>query len=281
MLSLEKLESKSTSSLEVIAQKLRFILRRLFFGTSLVIIHGEWKSGKTDFSLLIAELLLLLGLVDKVASNIKTSDPRFEHITSMEKLRQWLFADRVKKLWIEDEVSEKLLSRKSMSKENISFQETLPQISKAGARMILIIHSKDIMDKTMFDPVFLKGEFAKFGDEYRPQLRKVARLVSRLFDEPITIRNIPRTSVQFDPMERYSMTTLEEGGIDDLSFEGKYKFMFECARDFAEVSNFAVVATRKGVKPMTVKREIAKYIRWSLQRLIEERKDNGVKEGLA
>jgi hypothetical protein len=277
---LEKLEQELPSSLEVIADKLEFVLKRLFFGTSLIIIRGEWKSGKTDFSLLIAELLLSLGLVDKVASNIKTSDPRFEHITSMEKLRSWLFADRVKKLWIEDEVSEKLLSRKSMSKENISFQETLPQISKAGARMILIIHSRDIMDKTMFDPVFLKGEFEKFGDEYRPHLRKVARLVSRLFDDPITIENIPRTSVEFDPMERYVMTTMEEGTFEDLSFEGKYKFMFECARDFADVSNFAIVAKQKGVKPMTVKREIAKYIKWSMKRLIEERKDNGLKEGL-
>ncbi|MEM5867576.1 MAG: hypothetical protein QXG39_06620, partial [Candidatus Aenigmatarchaeota archaeon] len=95
------------------------ILKRIFSVPTMVLIVGDWKTGKTDFALLIAERLLELEIVKKVASNIETKDPRITFISSLERLKQWLHMDKIRKLYILDEAGVHIPRRTPMKEKNV------------------------------------------------------------------------------------------------------------------------------------------------------------------
>jgi len=92
----------------------RQILFRLFRGPSIVVIGGSWKTGKTDFSLRISELLTQYGIVSQVASNIDTLG-FYDQLTDAISLKNWLYRSQARKLYIFDEASEHLPNTRGMS----------------------------------------------------------------------------------------------------------------------------------------------------------------------
>ena len=83
------------------------IIKHLFVrGTSaFLIIFGRRETGKTDFSLLIAEILHERSIIEHFATNIKIYNPPFpiQHITNLDDLRLWAKDTPGKKLFIFDE----------------------------------------------------------------------------------------------------------------------------------------------------------------------------------
>ena len=155
---------------------LRTSLRSLFNQPCLILILGKWRTGKTDFSLLIAELALKWKLIDKVASNIYTfNDPRIEHITSLGKLKRWLHADHSTKLYIFDEALAHLPSRTAMSHKNIGILKLLAELSKGHGRMILCSQTHKI-DSALRDHTFLRGVIIK-------RTKKIAEVYSDLWED--------------------------------------------------------------------------------------------------
>lgn len=173
-----------------------FCLFKLFdLPSSFVLIIGDWKTGKTDFALLIAERLLELRIVSKVASNIKTWDCPIEFISDLPTLKAWLHADRTRKLYIFDEAGLHLHRRRSMSKKNIGFMTLLPEISKAHARMIGITQNPTSIDKELLSPVWCKGLIFKLS-------KLKVKMVSELFLPDNAVQEfypVPKTNIPFDP----------------------------------------------------------------------------------
>jgi len=67
------------------------ILKRLFsYPAPVIVFVGKPDSGKTDFSLFLAEKGLKYGLINMCASNIPVFDNRFVKITSLRSLELWL-----------------------------------------------------------------------------------------------------------------------------------------------------------------------------------------------
>ncbi len=182
-----------------IQNKWHYALHKLFDHPSVVLIGGRWKTGKTDFGLFIAETLLRMRfgqgegtMISQVASNIQTSNSEFQYISDLVSLRHWLYDSNRRKLYIFDEASEHLPSRRSMSRKTVSFIQLIPEISKAHARMIVIGHQLLTIDKTFLDDVWCRGAFLKLG-------LKKAQLFSSLLTQPFTFSDIPPTSIAFDP----------------------------------------------------------------------------------
>ena len=177
-------------------------LVKVFGFPSLINIGGPWKTGKTDFALLIGEILLKLNaegrqspygkLPSKIGSNIETEDERVEFVSSLEELRYWLHDDNRVKLFILDEANVHMVSRRAMSTKNVEMIRILPEVSKAHARMIVVGQELKTLDKELLNPTWCRAIF------YKRQL-KSATLISSLFDEERYFHNIPPTTIPFDP----------------------------------------------------------------------------------
>ncbi len=164
---------------------------------SVVLVGGVWKSGKTDFALLVAETLLKLPsyhddmVISKVASNIDT-EGTFPMITDLLSLRHWLYETAERKLFILDEANVHLHSRRAMSGKNVGVIKLLGEVSKAHARMIVIAQELLKVDKEFLNPTWVRGVFIK-------RSLKKAQLVSHLLNRDYVFTNIPKSSIPFDP----------------------------------------------------------------------------------
>lgn len=192
------------------------MLKNMFKHTAVVIITGVWQSGKTDMALLIALILKKMKMIEKIATNIQTSDPRFEYIYAIPKIRKWLLSDRKKKLYILDEAAEHVFRRDAASRQNKAIAKLLPQLSKGRARMILITQDMEAVDALLRKRVWVRGQIIKPSETNR----KTAILISyqparemRVYDLP-SVRDV--FGVKFD---RYAVAPLtleaeeEEGEI--------------------------------------------------------------------
>lgn len=170
-----------------------YVLKLLFGHTSVVLIGGTWKTGKTDFGLLIAEILQKKRIIKNVASNIDTKD-HLTLITDLYNLKRWLKETRGRKLYIFDEGSVHLRRRRSMSTKNVEIIQAIPELSKGRACLIIIGHNLQELDKTFGDQTWLRGVFIKI-----PPGKKKVQLTSDLLPNPYEFRDIPKTSIPFDP----------------------------------------------------------------------------------
>jgi len=187
-----------------------YVLGKLFNSVGMVVITaysqtGPWKLGKTDFGLWLAENLLRLNIVSEVATNINT-DGRFKEISDLISLRHWLHSSGSRKLYILDELHEHAYRRRAMSGKNVGIVQIFPQISKARARMIGIGQNLMKVDKDIMDDTWVHGIFIKKN-------RKIAQLISHLLPQNYVFRNIPPTSVPFDPYEIAPFTEQPKPGV--------------------------------------------------------------------
>jgi len=164
-----------------------------------------WKYGKTDFALLLGELLSEKGIIDLVASNTKTD--RFEFIEDFNNYDVWV-RKRGNKLFLFDEVIDATQKRRAISGINIQWVKRIPQLSKGMCHLIVITQSQKLTESTFFNWTFLRGVWTKLS-------KTVVKFENpQLYDEPFIIEDIPRTTVKFEP---YEFATFNEKGIVRLS----------------------------------------------------------------
>jgi len=97
------------SCLQIRSRSYADILKIIFRHEAIIVlITGEWKSGKTNVGLKIAEDLRTLRLIEKVGTNIKIVENDFiKYIEDFDNLNQFHFDDSKNpsnKLFIFDEV---------------------------------------------------------------------------------------------------------------------------------------------------------------------------------
>ena len=86
-----------------------------------------------------------------------------------------------------------------MSSKNIGILQIIPEISKARARIILIGHEILKIDKDLTSFGIVRGLFIK-------KSLKNVELISHLFPKKYVFRDLPRTTVRFDPYETAPFT---------------------------------------------------------------------------
>jgi hypothetical protein len=237
-----------------------YCLKKLFdLPSSFVLIFGDWKTGKTDFALLIAERLLELRIVSEVASNIKSSDSRMQFIANLPHLKKWLRNSNTRKLYVFDEAGVHLHKRRSMSSKNVSFMTLLPEISKAHARMIAITQNPASIDAELLSPVWCKGIIIK------ENLYK-AKFISELFSGDKKVCEfypVPKTTIDFDPyaIAPFKLTAPVDVPADFLNDEEK-KILWNWSIN--EMS-----ARKLNLHPMKLNRIVRKFVREVLTSKIE------------
>jgi len=220
------------------------IICNLFkYPAPIVFIIGRYDSGKTDFSLRIAETLLKNHLVHKVGTNIKIkNNPNFDYITNVPKLKRWLSQDRSKKLFILDEAGIHVDTRNPMGKINREIRHLGFLLRKFRGKLIFVSQRAKDIETTFRDTDIWLATFHKLS-------KKRAVLFSNIHDAPIVFENIPRTNIKFDTYD----VALFGSEATDFEPETREQAMVKAWLDCA---NFRKVARQFGI-PHTAQ---AKYI---------------------
>lgn len=199
------------------------ILRRLFTDPSIVLVGSDiaggttpWKTGKTDFSLMLSEQTQELGLTHEVAANIDT-EGYYKQITDLETLTYWLHRNDKKKLYILDEANIHLPSRRAMSNKSVDIIQVFPEISKARAKLIVVGQDLGSLDSELRKTGWVRGRFLKVD------LKTVYIVSGR---DSWVFHDIPRTAIPFDPYKTAPFTVHATNSpiIDDEDISKLYEY---------------------------------------------------------
>lgn len=217
-------------------------------------IFGRRGSGKTDFALLVAEILHKYGVIKEVATNIKiyTSSFIIERIDNLEDLEEWASSTTGRKLFILDEAGKTLRRRTPMSKVNVQWLDDLQILRKYRLSLIMVVPAEkyidsatlgsDVLDAVVVKPNFKNPKIALYED-------KLEETSARLWD-------VPRTSIKFD--------TWDIALFKRASSKEKPKFKTKELQKLWKWSN-GVSHKELDLHPMQINRLARKFVRYHLE----------------
>jgi len=196
------------SRLDTPVKLIKYLFTR---GTSaFIIIFGRRETGKTDFALLIAEIVFKAGIIEHFATNIKIYSSLFhiEHITNLDNLTLWCKNTRGKKLFLFDEFGKAMRRRSPMSRLNIKLIDHFQILRKYKLSTLAITVNEKFVDNVALGSDILDGAFLK--PNYKNQKIALYRDYLEYFTK--SINGIPGTSIKFDtwdvaPFKEYGINT--------------------------------------------------------------------------
>lgn len=228
------------------------MLKILFANPCLILMLGDWRTGKTDTSLLIGYLAKKWRLIDKIGSNIFTYDhPDVAYVNSLGRLRRWLHVDRLTKLFIFDEALQHLPSRRAMSKKNVDMIGLVTELSKGHGRMIFCAQT-DKVDSSLKDSAFLRAVLYKVN-------KKTMICRSNQF-EALTLSRLPRSPIKFDKDRLAEFWEFEGMAYSDLSEEMKV------AKAYSDGFSYSWMRDNLKIHPERAKRHIRKVLKAFIER---------------
>lgn len=172
---------------------------------SITLVSGDWKTGKTDFALLLTQMTKQLGLINNFASNIETSNSYVEFVQDFSHFDLWLYSNRNRKMYLYDETVESSPRRSAMSALNIGWVRRIPQLSKGKCHLVAITQEVNLGDSIFVNPIFLRGH-------WRKQSKTNVTFYGRSLNRNIRFRDIPPCSISFDPY-RIAHFSLEDESV--------------------------------------------------------------------
>lgn len=232
----------------------RVICSLFRYKAPIVFITGRFGFGKTDFSLLIAEILLRHGIIKKFGSNIKVENcDRFTYITNLVRLKEWLYPKHIHKLFILDEAGINVDRRNPLGKLNRQIRYMGFLLRKFRGKLIFISQRSKDIESTFADTDIWLATFKKLS-------KTEALLISNVHDEPYYLHGIPKTSLEFDTYDIAPFTTEPEfNELEAKSFERKILY------EWLKYGNYGKVAKIHGLYTQQVKRIILEQVKMLLQ----------------
>lgn len=220
-------------------------LRSLFEEESAVIMEsGRRGDGKTDFALRIGEDALDEGLISRIASNIKTDDPRVDNITNLPDLRTWL-SRRGKKYFVLDEAGKILKRMGFMSKMNKMILDIIQLIRHYDGYFTAIAPSEAFIDSNYLNTDILDCKIKKVGLYF-------AEVKNFLTREVYTLTDIERTSIKFWSKDVATFTLEKPMNVAKFSVEE------ECAYNYGHGVSMDVIG--EGLQPKKHRQQVARMI---------------------
>lgn len=171
------------------------IVKKLMETPHSIIVTGDLKTGKTDFSLLFVEKAFDLQLIEIALTNIKIIDSRGYDVRTinnnleLEKYLRNLKRHNMRSIFILDEAGLILSSRRVLSKKNELFMKLSRLARKYFCTFIFVTQRLQDLDPALRSLCI--GIFEKTS-------KKHAYLRSPLFPYEIELVNIPKTKIKFD-----------------------------------------------------------------------------------
>ena len=245
------------------------------------IVKGEWKTGKTDFTIHLAveELKARLGIVKRVAGNIQCfediecripSNKDVEYIDNFEMLKIYI-KQPGRKAFIYDEALKNTPSKRAMTALNAEWLKIVPELSKGGDRnnpggchLFVLTQEDSLTEKLFLNPTFKTCMWEKIAlKPQHPQFRKLVRLSSKVMRRKLTFKNLPPTQVNFNPYlsANWSMNPTALS-LNNLSLE------FKVALAYAEGKSTENIA--KEYPEVTDRKDVTRKLRKVLKVLLKD-----------
>lgn len=232
-----------------IPPKLKRILHRIYgLPASITIVSGKWKTGKTDFSLLLTEYLEQEGIIKQFASNIETQNSKVQFINDFAHLDLWLYQNKMRKMFLYDELIESSPRRTAMSSMNVGWLKRIPQLSKGRCHLIVIAQ-----DVNMADSIFVNANFVRGG--WQKLNKTTVRFRSGYLNKRITFFNIPKSSIKFDP---YLLATFRQDN-PELQFD-MLPLPFKVARLIADGKRGPAIAKELKIETRNPRESVHRLI---------------------
>jgi hypothetical protein len=243
-------------------------LKILFKDPIVILMIGDWRTGKTDTSLLIGYLAKKWGLIDKIGSNIWTfNNPEVEYIVTLGKLKKWLHADKSTKLFIFDEGLAHIPRRTAMSHKNVGVLKMLAELSKGHGRMIICSQIAKL-DSDVLNPAFTRAVFIK-------RSKKVMECRSRYFS-PRTFINLPKSPIKFDPDRLAPFIDTKMSKKSEKMNRGR---VYEIAKLRVAGWTLSQIGDKFGLHVEQVRREIKKALKGFIDYVEAREDENDEKTG--
>jgi len=219
---------KNTTSLI----KMSSIVNPILKHSNVIVIIGRRNSGKTDFSLLIAEecysQAIEKGVSFRVATNISCQCDFIEYICDYQTLKKWI-RERGRKLYILDEAGIAINRRRPMGKLTIAIIEIIQLIRKFKSSLIFIGQNPKVLDTAIFDPAILDAIVKKLSWKnaiYRDLVRHRQKIITE----------IPGTTVRFDSRDVAPFTMKPIIELKDLTPEMQVRKLYKSGLSFHKIA---------------------------------------------
>lgn len=179
------------------------ILRTIFNHEAIIVmVKGDWKTGKTNLGLRIVEDLLKLKIIKIAGTNIEIEETdTILKITDFPTLREFHFdnpRNPTHKAFVFDEAGKLTSRRGAMSKRNRAWYEFIPELSKGRCRLIVITQSEYIADSIFTDSQFTKAIFTTYKRKtYYASVE--SELFRRIVNRTQSIRPFPKCEIVYNP----------------------------------------------------------------------------------
>lgn len=223
------------------------LYRLLNHSSAVVVIEGQRGTGKTDFSLKLAEDAKQDGCISHIATNIHCEEGQgIKHIDNMPDLEHFLKFSSGRKLFILDEAGAALPSNRWMSALSVKMLATVQLIRHYKGRIFFIAPSKDFIVRHLQNTEIMDCVIEKKG-------LQVATVKNYLTKEKYNLYEIPGTSVKFSQMP--SFFTLDKP-LNKDNFNDWERDLYAYA---IEGKSFKQIAEETGRFPTQVKRSLVSF----------------------
>ena len=230
--------------------KFRSILNTIYQEPhGITVIDGNWKTGKTDFTLKLYELLKEMGLINECAGNVhiyQDSDCEvpleepIKYIDNFAALKAWMFSNLHRKMFIFDEAMKAAPSKKAMTLLNAEWQRVIPELSKGKVHLFALTQEESMTEKIFMHRTFNVAKWTKIMLPPRhPQYRKLVKVSSKLLKETLKFRNISKTNLIFNPYlsANWTLEPTDKSALIESSLELRVAYAYAQNCSFSKIKN--------------------------------------------
>lgn len=222
------------------------LYRLLNHHSAIVVIEGNRGTGKTDFSLRLAEDAKEDGCISSIATNIISNEPGIKHVNNFPDLEYYLKFGSGRKLYILDEAGAALPSNRWMSSLSVKILGVAQLIRHYKGRMFFIAPSKKFILTHLQNTEIMDATIEKKGLTF-------ATVKNYLTKQKYNLQDIPPTSFNFS--QNPTFFTLEKPlNKDNLNQWEKDLFAYAI-----EGKSFKRIAEDTGRFPTQVKRSLVAF----------------------
>lgn len=228
------------------------MLKRVLRDPIVVMVEGDWRTGKTDSTLLCSYLAKKWGIVDKIGSNIFTyNNPEVDFVDSTGGLKKWMHANKLEKIYILDEALKTIYRRKAMSKLTIKIiTEIMPEVSKGHTRLMILTQINKL-DQDVLHPAFHRATWKKLN-------KKTMECRSKHYPFRI-FYDLPASPIKFDKDLCANFFDKEMSKVGDSS---TLPPILRVCASYSKGDTLDKIGKENGLHRQQVKRMLQKGLKW-------------------
>lgn len=196
----------------------------------ILFIEGRKGSGKTNLSMLLAELCHLHKLRDLMATNIKTECYFMSQIDNFPDLKSWLENEKGKKLYILDEAGKHIKRLRFMTEQNTKFMDLVQLIRHYDAGLVGVAPSSKFVDSSFLNTDILDARIRKIS-------LKRAIIHDYLKNEHYFLNDLPKTSVIHNSKDIATFSMKKEVSLSELPLCCQVAKLYVQFKNYKKVGN--------------------------------------------